>query len=422
MSSSLTILLTLLFSSFFSGMEIAFVSANRLKIELENKQGKLSARILSKFIKKPAWFIGAMLVGNNVSLVIYGIAMAGIIEPVVQIYIQSHSVVLTVQIVISTLLVLVAAEFLPKTIFRIDPNRILNLFAIPAFIIYYMLFFTGIVWLIIRLSDFLLRNILGVSVSEDEEVVFGRLDLDAYLKEAATGDEEKVDQEIQIIQNVLDFSKIKIRECMVPRTEIIALPIDASIETLRKKFIETWHSKILVYKDSLDDIIGYVHVYDVFKDTDTLKSSLRPLLWISEAMTANELLGQFIQQRKSIAVVLDEFGGTSGIVTIEDVVEEIFGEIEDEHDVEKQTEKKIGENEFIFSARVEIDYLNDEYKFNIPVSDEYETLGGYIVHHLQNIPMLNDRVEIENLHFIITSVEKTHIEKVYLEVKEKEVK
>ncbi|MCH7535388.1 MAG: HlyC/CorC family transporter, partial [Bacteroidetes bacterium] len=362
----IVITFSLLFSSFFSGMEMAFVSANRLKIELENKQGKLSAQILSKFIKKPVWFIGAMLVGNNVSLVIYGIAMAKIIEPVVVSWVDSNTVVIFVQIILSTLLVLVSAEFLPKTIFRIDPNRVLNVFAIPAWLIYYLLY--PVVWVVIGLSDFILKKALKISITDGEDVVFGRLDLDAYLKEASESPEVKVDQDIQIIQNVLDFSKIKIRECMVPRTEIVALPLQATIESLRKKFIETWHSKILIYKESLDDIVGYVHVYDVFKSADSLKSSLRPLIWIAEAMPANELLGQFIQQRKSLAVVLDEFGGTSGIVTIEDVVEEIFGEIEDEHDVDKQVEKRIDENKFVFSARLEIDYLNDEFQLNLPVS------------------------------------------------------
>ena len=395
-------------------MEMAFVSANRLKIELENKQGKFSAQILSKFIKKPAWFIGALLVGNNVSLVIYGMAMAHLIEPFVQQVVQSDTIVLVVQIVISTLVVLFWAEFLPKTMFRIDPNRILNMFAVPAWIIYYLLWV--FVWIVIGLSDFILKKALKVSITDGEDIVFGRLDLDDYLKEASEGAKEEIDQEIQIIQNVLDLSKIKIRECMVPRTEIVALPIDASKEDLRKKFIETWHSKILIYKDSLDDIIGYVHVYDVFKNIESVKSSMRPIIWIAEAMPANELLGQFIQQRKRLAVVLDEFGGSSGMVTIEDVVEEIFGEIEDEHDVDKQIEKQIEKNKYVFSARLEIDYLNDEFKLGIPESEDYETLGGYIVNHLQNIPKLNDRFEMDNFRFTITSVEKTHIDKVYMEV------
>ena len=415
MNSWTIILLTLLFSAFFSGMEIAFVSANKLRIELQNKKGLLSAKILSNFVKHPSRFIGAMLVGNNIALVIYGIVMARILEPVIRIIFTSEINVFIIQTVLATLLILVTAEFIPKTLFRINPNRTLSFFAIPVWGIYYLLY--PLVYVIIGISELTLKKIFKVEFSE-EKPVFGRIDLDNIIKESTSSKnrDEEEDPEIQIFRNALDFSDVKLRECMVPRTEIVALDINESIDVLKQNFVDTGLTKILIYRDDIDHIIGYTHSYELFKRPQSIKSILLPISMVPETMPAKELLKILIKQRKSVAVVVDEFGGTSGIVTIEDVMEEIFGEIIDEHDVVTLLEKQINDREYLLSGRLEIDYLNEKYDLNLPESEEYETLSGLIIHYHESIPERDELIKIKDFIFSITNVGKTRIEQVNLKI------
>ena len=406
---------TLVFSAFFSGMEIAFVSANKLKIELDGKQGDFFAKILSNFLKRPSRFIGAMLVGNNISLVIYGIFMAQILEPWIQQYTDNGLAILLLQTLFSTLIILVTAEFLPKTLFRINPNNMLRFFALPLFIIYWIMFLPML--LVIGISDLLIR-LFSPQLSSDDDLNFGRVDLEHYLKEGAdhTLSQEEVDHEIQIFQNALDFSKVKARECMIPRTEVVALELGEDIELLKEKFIETGLSKILIYRDTIDNIIGFTHSFELFKKPESIKSILLPLAIIPMAMQANEILEIFIQQKRSIAVVVDEFGGTAGIVTIEDIIEEIFGEIEDEHDKEALIETQINESEYLFAARLEVDYLNNEYNLGLPESDNYETIAGLIIDTFESIPTLNEKIQKDNFVFTVKKVFQNKIDLVHLTV------
>jgi len=409
------ILSTLVFSAFFSGMEIAFVSANKLKIELDGKQGDFFAKIISNFLKRPSRFIGAMLVGNNIALVVYGIFMAKILEPKIASFTQSELVILLTQTIISTLIILVTAEFLPKTLFRINPNSMLRFFALPLFIIYWIMFLPML--LVIGISELLIK-IFSPQLSSAEDLNFGRIDLEHYLKEGAGHalSQEEVDHEIQIFQNALDFSKVKARECMIPRTEIVALEMEENLEKLKDKFIETGLSKILIYRDNIDNIIGYTHSFELFKKPESIKSILLPLPIIPMSMQANEILEIFIQQKRSIAVVVDEFGGTAGIVTIEDIIEEIFGEIEDEHDKEVLLETKINDSEFLFAARLEVDYLNYEYNLGLPESDNYETIAGLIIDTFESIPTMNEQIQKDQFVFTVKKVFQNKIDLVHLKV------
>ncbi len=413
------ILSTLVFSAFFSGMEIAFISANKLKIELDGKQGDFFAKIISNFLKRPSRFIGAMLVGNNIALVVYGIFMAKILEPRIATYSDSELVILLSQTIISTLIILVTAEFLPKTLFKINPNLMLRFFALPLFIIYWIMFLPML--LVIGISELLIK-IFSPQLSSEEDLNFGRIDLEHYLKEGAehTLSQEEVDHEIQIFQNALDFSKVKARECMIPRTEIVALEMEDNLEKLKDKFIETGLSKILIYKDNIDNIIGYTHSFELFKKPESIKSILLPMPIIPMSMQANEILEIFIQQKRSIAVVVDEFGGTAGIVTIEDIIEEIFGEIEDEHDKEVLVETKINGNEFLFAARLEVDYLNNEYNLGLPESDNYETIAGLIIDTFESIPTMNEQIQKDQFVFTVKKVLQNKIDLVHLKVLEED--
>ncbi|MDD2632724.1 MAG: hemolysin family protein [Bacteroidales bacterium] len=417
MSTLSIIIITLIFSAFFSGMEIAFVSSNRLKIEVDKNKGHFSARIISHFTRMPSRFIGALLLGNNVALVIYGIAMARILEPALQNlipgYVMSETLMLIVQTLLATFLVLVVAEFTPKVLFRLNPNKILNVFALPAVVFYYL--FYPLIYIYIGFSEWVLRNFIKIKFSR-ENLIFSVVDLDNYLKEFSPDytRQEDVQQEIQMFQNAIEFRNIKLRECMIPRTEIVALEKNDTIDNLRQAFITSGHSKIPVYQQSVDDIIGYVHSADMFKNPQSIQSILRPIIVAPETMPANVVLSMFIQQSKSIAVVVDEFGGTSGIITMEDVIEEIFGEIDDEFDVEDLTEKKISDNEYIFSARLEIDYLNEKYQLDLPESEDYETLAGLIISHHQSIPALDDEIQFAPFTFIILEATEARIEKVKL--------
>ncbi|MBN3035794.1 MAG: HlyC/CorC family transporter [Bacteroidales bacterium] len=411
------ILVALVFSAFFSGMEIAFISSNKLRIELDRNRGLLSARILSSFVKKPSRILGTFLLGNNIALVVYGIAMASVLEPFIIKWLPDHliseSVILLVQTVISTLFILFFAEFLPKVLFRINSNAILNFFAVPVQVIYILLY--PVVLTVIGLSELILRKLFRMKFTA-QDYAFSPVDLDHFLKEFSPDQEEKGDlnQELQIFQNAIEFRKVRLRECLVPRTEMVAIDKDASIRELRDKFIESGHSKILVYHENTDHIIGYTHSYDLFTNPETITSIIRHIPIVPETMLANTVLKMLLKEQKSVAVVVDEFGGTSGLVTMEDLIEEIFGEIEDEYDTEELVERKISEREFLFSARLEIDYLNEKYHLGLPESDEYETLGGLIIHIQQSIPRKGDRIIMPPVTFIIEEAGDTRIEEVRL--------
>ncbi len=411
------IAITLLFSALFSGLEIAFVSSNKLKIEVDKSKDQLQARILSLFLRKQSHFIAAMLLGNNIALVIYGIYSVRLLnEPLKQILPDgpgSEALLLIIQTILSTLVILVLAEFLPKVLFRINPNKTLTFFSIPVFIIYILIY--PLVLLFIGLSELILRLVFRIRITRPN-YTFSTTDLDYYLLESAVlqPDEREEMQEIQMFQNVRDLNNIKLRECMVPRNEILAIDASESIENLRNFFVETGHSKIPVFQHSVDNIIGYAHLYDLFRKPASISEIIKPVMIVPETMPANKLLNQFIAERKSVAIVVDEFGGTAGMLTIEDVIEEIFGEINDEFDVEEQVDQKISEDEYLFSGRLEIDFLNEKYALNLQKTDDYETLAGYIIHHHQSIPSANDEIVIEGFHFTILQATDTRIEQVLL--------
>ena len=387
----LYIFITLLFSAFFSGLEIAFVSANRFKIELDKKQGNLSGRINSFFASRPASFISTLVIGNNIALVIYGLLFARMLqEPLKNLLIRefnfsSDITVTFLQLLLSTFLILVTGEYIPKNLFRLNPNRSLNIFSIPAFISYWLLY--PIASFTVFFSESILK-VTGYKKGADNPV-FSRMDLDNLIKETTdnpTNAGEDIDHELFILKNALEFVHTRVRDCMVPRNEIEALEVSSDIETLRLKFVETGLSKILVYEDNIDNIIGYVHSFAIFKHPKDIRSMMITPLIVPESMPVKEVLNQFTGRRKSMAVVVDEFGGTAGILTIEDVMEEIFGEIEDEHDSEDLMETVVSENEFIFSGRHEIRYLNEKYKLFIPETDDYTTLAGFIIQSHESLP------------------------------------
>lgn len=398
-------------------MEIAFISANKLKVEVDKKGGGVSARILSGFIHKESNFISAMLVGNNIALVVYGISMAALLQPfferILPAAINNHLGILLVQTIVSSTIILVFAEFLPKTLFRINPNRFLSVFALPVYLIYYLLF--PLVLITIGFSEFILRFFFRMKL-KNRKKVFDIVDIDNFLKEFSKSTEHASEEsrELQIFRNAIDFPDIKVRECMIPRTEVVAAAIEDQPHEIRSIFSQTGLSKILIYRQSIDNIIGYVHAFDFFRMPKDLNQIIRPVLLVPETMHINKLLKNFIQQQKSIAVVVDEFGGTSGIITIEDVMEELFGEIDDEYDVDDLVEKRVSENEYLFSARLEIDYLNEHYGLNLPESDEYETLGGLILKHLERIPEKGQELQIPGFSLRITQVGKKRIELVQL--------
>ena len=415
MNAALIILMSIVLSAFFSGMEIAFISANKLKIELDRKQGAFGSRIISFFSEYPGQYIATMLVGNNIALVIYGIMMAVILEPLIVPFTDSEIVILVIQTIVSTLIILLTAEFLPKTVFILDSNFALKIFSVPVFIFYILLY--PLTRIVVAISRFLIRILTGKPLKmQAGEQVFGRIDLDHLLSKAhdqLNGISDEND-EIRIFQNVLDLSNVRIRDCMVPRNEIVALEENSTIEELKQILIETGLSKIIIYKETTDNVIGYFHSKEIFKDPPDIKSRIINLPIVPETMPANKLLQSFIKEHKGIALVVDEFGGTSGIVTMEDILEEIIGEIEDEHDYSELVEKKIGENDYIFSGRHEIDYLNNTYNLQIPKTDEYETLAGLILFYNESIPKVNEKIILEPFIFKILDVSQTRIELVHL--------
>ena len=409
MNSFVIISFSVLLSAFFSGMEIAYLSSNKLRLELDKQSNSIVSRLLQRILHSPSKYIATMLVGNNISLVVYGITMAVVLEPTIQVYTQSSFIVLLIQTLISTSIILVTAEFIPKAFFRLNANRFLRILVFPLTLFYYLL--APIVSVIIFLSKRVLK-LFGLVLVEDSHV-FGKLDLEEYLKfHSSESNYKNLDVEVKILQNALDFSNVKIRECMLPRTEIVAIEVTKTIEDLLKIFIDTKLSKVLIYKENIDNIIGYAHSNELFKSPKNIKSILIPISYVPESMMANDMLELFIKERKGIAVVVDEFGGTSGMITIEDIVEEILGEIEDEYDSEKDLEIEIDETTYRFSARLEIDYLNDKYHLDLPKSDEYETLGGLLISQLETIPMKFTEIKIGDYRIVIDQVTETKIEAV----------
>jgi len=422
----LIIVLSLILSAFFSGMEIAYVSSNKIHVEIEKKQGGLLSKLLTKITAKPSKFIATMLIGNNIALVIYGFYMGDMLVDWFASHLPSSSTIinslftelsLLTQTVISTLVILVTAEFLPKVFFQIYANTLLKLFAAPAYLFYMLFSFVSdfVIWI----SDFILKHVFKTK-GDQVQLAFTKVELGNYISEQMESVEahETIDSEIQIFQNALEFSEVKSREVMVPRTELTAIEIHDSISNLNDLFTQTGRSKILVYNTTIDDILGYVHSFDLFKNPKHIKSMLRPVEYVPEPMFAKDVLNVLIKKRKSLAVVLDEYGGTSGIMTVEDVIEELVGEIEDEHDTIELIEEKINDTTYTFSARLEVDYMNETYKFQLPESEHYETLGGFIVNHTEEIPEKNQEIKIEQFHFTIKEVSNTKIELVELKILE----
>ncbi len=406
------VVLMLSFSAFFSGYEIAFVSADKLHIELQGSQGKFSDRILSNFLKKPSRFIATLLVGNTIALVLYGILMTQLLDPWLRsnlpVYANNELILLLINTVISTLIVLATAEFLPKSIFMINPNRLMEILAIPAVIFYYVL--SPLVFVIVGMSKFSIRTILRLDYEEDKPV-FGLTDLNNYISEMSKSDDENSDVDPIIFNNALEFKTLKVRDCMIPRTEIKAIDIEDGVEDLKEVFINSGHSKILIYKDSIDNILGYTHSSALYKKPKEMDDIITTINIVPETMLANDLMVQFINENKSIALVVDEFGGTSGIVTIEDVMEEIFGDIKDEHDTEEMIEKVIDDQNYLFSARLEVDYINEQYNLKMPEGD-YDTLGGLILNVNEDIPSINDVVSVNNYKITVLTMDKTRIDTV----------
>lgn len=412
------LLITMAFSAFFSGMEIAFVSIDKLRFEMERKPGPVSG-IIAYFLHNPNNFISTMLVGNNIALVIYGILMAELIEDnLLSGLVSNYFVLVLLQTVISTLIILVTGEFLPKNLFKIDPNLMLRIFAIPLFICYVILF--PISKFASCLSYVFLR-IFGLKVNKEvSDKAFGKVDLDYFIQTSIENadKEEELDTEVKIFQNALDFSNVKIRDCIVPRTEIVAVEVTASLEELRNLFVESGISKIIVYDGNIDNIIGYIHSSEMFRNPVDWKQNVKEVPIVPETMAAHKLMKLFMQQKKTIAVVVDEFGGTAGIVSLEDLVEEIFGDIEDEHDNTSYVCKQVGEHEYVLSARLEIEKVNETFGLDLPESDDYLTVGGLILNHYQSFPKMHEVITIDRFRFKIIKVTTTKIELVRLEVLE----
>lgn len=414
------IIASLVFSFFFSGIEIAFLSANRLQIELQGKQGTWSGKIMSHFMQNPSRFIGTTLIGNTLALVIFGNNMALLFAPILTENLpesfNNEPSILLIQTVLSTLLILFTAEFLPKSLFMINPNLVLSALALPFVVMYTVL--APVTFTIVNLSKFVIKKVLRLEYSE-ETPLFGLTDLNHYLRnmQKVSHEDEEIGLDKKILHNALEFKKVKVRECMVPRTEIMAIDLEDGIEKLRTAFIESGHSKIVIYRDSIDDVIGYCHSAGLFKNPSSLQEILTPISIVTETTMANDLMIQLIKERRSLAVVVDEFGGTAGLVSMEDVIEEIFGDIEDEHDADDLVEQIIGDNIFLFSARLEVDYLNEKYHWQLPFGD-YETLGGLILSYTEDFPQKGETLRVAPYTFTIQSTKGNGIDTVKLEVEE----
>jgi putative hemolysin len=412
------IIICLLLSAFFSGMEIAYISSNKIYLEIEKKQDTFLSKILTKITEKPSKFIATMLVGNNIAIVVYGFFMGNLLMN----WINSFGFQLSefsnllLQTLISTLIILITSEFLPKVFFQIYSNSLMKFFSIPSYVFY--LIFNYISTFIIWISDFILKKFFN---TEGDYVpsFFSKVELGNYINEqmSSVEDHEDVDSEIQIFQNALEFSGVKARDIMTPRTELVAVNIYDSVVELRELFIKTGYSKILVYQNSIDDIIGYVHSFELFKKPRSIKSVMIPVEYVPETIFIKDGLNLLTKKRKSVAVILDEYGGTAGIMTVEDIIEELFGEIEDEHDSDEELiEQQLDETSYLFSARLDVEYLNQEYKLNIPENDSYGTLGGFIVNASKEIPQKGNQITIDNFHFVIEEATNTKIEVVKMTI------
>jgi CBS domain containing-hemolysin-like protein len=427
MNHWIIVVITLVFSALCSGLEIAFNSINRLQLEVELTKNSFSAKLIRLFFKNQSRFITSLLLGNNIALIVYGMSMSQLLLPVAQwmlpVSLENDFMILLVQTVLATLLVLLVGEFLPKMLFRINPNAILSFFALPTFVCYCLLY--PLILIYTGVSEFIIRYVLRLKVDR-QEYKFSTVDLNDYIAEYADPEEadEDMQQEIQLFQNVMEFRSVKLRECMGPRNEIESVKLTDSIDVVKARFEETKHSKLIVIGESIDDIVGYIHLNDVVRviaehREATLNDLVRTIDFFPETYTADRLLKHFIQKRQGVAAVVDEFGGTAGIVTMEDVVEEIFGEIDDEYDVEDEVEKTVDDNTFVFSARLEIDYLNDNYKLDLPVSDDYETLAGMILHYCESIPEVGEVLEIGNYKVKILKASHMKLDEVELKIKSK---
>ncbi len=420
-SSTIIILGSLLFSAFFSGMEMAFIASNRLKLELDSNKGGFLSKILSSFTKKSDEFIVTMLLGNNIALVFYGVYMGKfVIELLFPYYIDKLDLpiwILLVQTLISTLIILITAEFFPKVIFKVYSNELLKLFVVPAYLFYKVFSVLKITTFVAWISNIILKVLFKLPVPKDKKV-FKMIDFGNYINEQIGNiPENKLDIEFQILKKALVFSDIKVRECMIPRTEIKAIDYKNTIEELKELFIETGYSRIPLFKGDIDHTIGYVHSFELFKNPKTIKEILLPIKMIPETMLVKDLLNKFTRKRTSIAIVLDEYGGTSGLITLEDIVEELFGDIEDEHDKDKITNKKIANDTFLFSGKTEVKQANQIYKLELPTAEEYDTIAGLILHFNQNIPNQNEEIIINKKYkFKIISVSDTRIEELELNV------
>ena len=425
MNSWIIVAITLFFSALCSGLEIAFNSINRLQLEVELTKNTFSAKIISLFFKNQSRFITSLLLGNNIALIIYGMSMSQLLDAPVVHWLQAISLdndfmILLVKTILSTLLVLLVGEFLPKMLFRINPNAILSFFAFSTFLCYCLLY--PLILIYTGVSELIIRYVLRLKV-EREEYKFSTVDLNDLIAEYADAPEadEDMQQEIQLFQNVMEFRSVKLRECMGPRNEIESVRLTDSIDAVKARFEETKHSKLIVTGEGIDDIVGYVHLNDVVRAvaehrTTTLAELIRKIDFFPETYTADQLLKHFIAKRQGVAAVVDEFGGTAGIVTMEDVVEEIFGEIDDEYDVEEEVEKVVNDNTFVFSARLEIDYLNDTYKLDLPVSDDYETLAGMILHYCESIPEQGQVLKIGQYRVKILKASHMKLDEVELKI------
>ena len=410
------VVVSLIFSAFFSGMEIAFVSSNRVRFELDMKKETLLGRVLNLFYHHQEQFISTMLVGNNIALVVYGLQMAIILEPFIARFVTNEALIVLIQSIISTLLILFTGEFIPKTIFKLNPNFSLNLFSVPLLIIYIILYpiskFSALI-------SYLILKLVGVkNITQSSRRTLGKVDFDFFIQQSIEDAplNSDMDTEVKIFQNALDFSNVRLRDCIVPRTEIVACDTTASIDELRSKFIETGLSKILIYNENIDDIIGYIHSSELFKNPEDWTQNIKVVSIVPETMAANKLMKVLMQEKKSMAVVVDEFGGTAGIVTLEDLVEEIFGEIEDEHDMKSYVARKVSDDEYLISGRMEIDTLNEKFNLELPESDDYVTIAGYILHFYQKFPKLNESIVIDKYTFKIIKVTATKIELVRMKV------
>lgn len=423
MSSTLiiSILITLLFSAFFSGMEIAFISADRVRLELDNRKEGSTSNIIRFFYSNTERFISTMLVGNNIALIIYGILMAKLIEPWIQIFCSNELLVALIQTVLSTIIILFTAEYLPKTLFKLNPNLMLRSFAIPLY---------GIYWILYPISTFstllshVILKIAGVPIIKEKKGVLTKTDLDFFVQKgldsADEDDEDNDQQELQLFQNALDFSNVKVRDCMIPRSELSAVSVDTSFANLNRLFVETGYSKLPVYKEDIDNLIGYIHSSEMFKKPKQWTSKIIPIPFVPETMAANKVLRMLMEQKKSIAAVVDEFGGTAGVITMEDLFEEIIGDIEDEHDHVQLVKKKISDNEYELSGRLEISKINEELDLNLPESEEYLTLAGLVLHELQSFPHEGDIVSIDDDKIIMTikKASATKIELINIRINE----